>query len=54
MSATISLKHSMKRSTNAAINLIQHALLITGLILIIGTAPNLENISVISSGYIPN
>lgn len=36
MSATISLKHSMKRSTNAAINLIQHALLITGLILIIG------------------
>ena len=36
MSATISLKHSMKRSTNAAINLIQHALIITGLILIIG------------------
>lgn len=34
MSATITLKHSMARSTNAALNLIQHSLIIAGLLVV--------------------
>ncbi len=34
MSATITLKHTMARSTDAALNLIQHSLIIAGLLLV--------------------
>jgi hypothetical protein len=36
MSATISLKHTMARSTDAALNLIQNCLMIAGLLLVLG------------------
>ena len=36
MSAAISLKHSVKRSTDAVVNLLQHILIIAGLLLVVG------------------